>query len=70
MKIYIKSISYLYENRKDKRELKITLSNKTVVRASACYKSWRQCGGTNEELSLTVPIVDQHNEWLHGGERP
>lgn len=67
---YIKSIAYLRENQKYKRQLKITLSNGTVIRADKCYESWQQWGGTNEELCITMPTVERHNEWLHGGERP
>ena len=68
--ISIKKIEYLYENRKNKRELKITLSNKTIIRACACYESFEQYGGTVDELYLTLRTVERHNIWLHGGPRP
>lgn len=70
MKPTIKKVEYLHENVKSKRELKITLSNKTVIRASACYESWEQYGGTRDELYVTMPTVEKHNNWLHGGSRP
>jgi hypothetical protein len=60
----------LNETRKSKRELKITLSNKVIVRACACYESWEQWGGNKEELYITMPTVERHNKWLHGGDRP
>ena len=69
-KIYIKKIEYPYEKQKSHRQLKMTLSNKTVVRAVACYESWEQWGGTEEELYITMPTVEKHNGWLHGGGRP
>ena len=67
---YIKSIQYLHERRPNARQLKIILSNGTTVRAEACWESWEQWGGTREELCITLPLVEQHNEWLHGGDRP
>ena len=67
---YIKSITYLAENRVSKRQLKIKLSNGIIIRAQACYESWQQWGGTTDELNITMPIVEQHNNWLHGGDRP
>lgn len=68
--IYIKQIEYLRENRPSQRQLKITLSDKTIIRAEKCHESWEQWGGTTDALYLTMPIVEKHNEWLHGGERP
>lgn len=68
--LYIKSIRYLYENKPSKRQLKIILSNRRVIRAEACHESWEQWGGTTEELYVTMPVVENHNDWLHGGERP
>jgi hypothetical protein len=70
MKTTVKKIEYLSENRKSKRALKITLSNKTVIRAMSCHESWEQWGGTTEELYITMPIVELHNDWLHGGSKP
>lgn len=70
MKVYVKKIEYLRENRRADRELKITLSNGRVIRAAACHESWEQWGGTTEELYVTMSIVEKHNEWLHGGDRP
>jgi hypothetical protein len=68
--IKIKSVQYLRENRPSKRELKIKLNNSTTVRASACHESWEQWGGTTEELYITMPFVEAHNDWLHGGSKP
>ena len=69
-KIRIEKIEYLWENQPQKRELKITLSNKTIVRACSCCESWEQWGGNREELYITMPIVEKHNNWLQGGEKP
>ena len=69
-KLYIKSIRYLHERRPAQRQLKLTFSNGRTVRAEACHESWEQWGGTTEKLFITMPLVEQHNEWLHGGERP
>ena len=70
MKLYVKRIEYQYENQPARRRLKLTLNNGRVIRAEACHESWEQWGGTTEELCATVPTVERHNEWLHGGERP
>lgn len=68
--MHIKSIAYLYENTPSRRQIKMKLSNGTVIRAESCHESWQQWGGTEEELYVTMPTVERHNEWLHGGERP
>ncbi len=70
MGVFIRSVEYLHESKPSKRQLKITLSNGTVVRAEACYESWQQWDGTESELRITMPIVEDHNDWLHGGDRP
>ena len=67
--IYIKSISFIGENRKNKRKVKVKLSNKTTITIKSCYESWQQYGGTQDELWITVPIAEKYNEWLHGGEK-
>lgn len=54
----------------DGRQLEMTLDNGTVITAEACHESWEQWGGTVEELYVTQPIVEYHNDWLHGGELP
>ena len=66
----IKSIEYLYESKPSRRELKIKLTNRTIIHACSCYESWQQWGGSTEELYATMPTVQAHNDWLHGGERP
>ena len=66
---YIKSFSYLYENVPSRRKLIFTLSNGIKIYAVLCYESWQQWGCNTKELCLTMPLVEQHNEWLHGGLR-
>ena len=68
--MHVKKIEYLYENQVSRRQLKITLSNGTKVRAEACCEAWEQWGGTTEELYVTMPIVEAHNGWLHGEDKP
>jgi hypothetical protein len=68
--LYVKSIHYLRENKKSARKLKIILSNNTIIYAESCYESWMQYGGTQNELYITMPIIEKHNKWLHGGNRP
>jgi hypothetical protein len=70
MRPTIKSITYIGENRPSKRVLKFKLSNGAVIKAEGCHESWEQYGGTQEELYVTMPVVERHNDWLHGGERP
>ena len=67
---YIKSIYYMGENRPSRRKLRILLSNGSVIHAEACNESWEQWGGTESELFITMPIIEKHNDWLHGGDRP
>jgi hypothetical protein len=66
----IKSITYLGESRSSQRQLKLRLSNGATVRAAALYESWQQWGAGESDLYITMPIVEAHNEWLHGGEWP
>ena len=67
---YIKSITYLGESRPSRRELRLQLSNGDTVHAVRCYEAWQQWGASESDLYITMPIVEQHNDWLHGGERP
>jgi hypothetical protein len=67
---HIRSITYLYEKQPSRRQLKIKLSNGRSIRAESCHESWQQWGGTTDELYITMPTVEAHNGWLHGGERP
>lgn len=62
----IKSTHFLNENNVEKRKIKVTLTNGTKITIEACHESWEQWGGTEEELWLTVPIAEKHNNWLHG----
>lgn len=64
--VRIKKIQHLYKNILSRRQLKITLTNGTVIRATACHESWEQYGGNRDELSITQHIVEQNNAWLHG----
>lgn len=65
----ITTVEYCNENKPAERQLKITLSNGTIITAEACHESWEQWGGTVDELYITMPIVEDANEWLHGGKR-
>lgn len=68
---YIKKIEYIGTNDgAAERLIVITLSNNTNIKATSCCESWEQWGGTTEELYVTQPIVEAHNDWLHGGELP
>lgn len=64
----IKNIQLLYVNQTNRRQVKVTLSNGTVIRIIACYESFEQWGGTIDELKLTVDIAHHFNGWLHGKE--
>ena len=66
----IAKVQHLNEEDKDNRQLKLTLSNGRVITAEACHESWEQWGGTLAELYVTMPVVEAHNEWLHGADRP
>jgi len=71
--LLVKSINYIEGENNEleiSRELKIQLSNDSVVTAVACHESWEQWGGCVDDLYLTQPIVEAHNEWLHGGDLP
>ena len=61
----IKKIELLNVNRPKLRKVKVTLTNKTRIYIETCYESWQQYGGNPEELSLTVPIAEKYNVWLH-----
>ena len=69
-KMFVKEIHYLAENRPSDRKLKVVLNNGRTICAQACCESWQQWGGTTEELRFTMPIIERHNAWLHGEERP
>lgn len=64
----IRKIELLYVNQPNRRKVKVTLTNGTRIYIESCYESWQQCGGTTEELYLTMPIAEKYNEWLHGEE--
>lgn len=66
--INVKKIELLYINSRNRRKVKVTLTNKTVIYIEACHESWEQYGGTEKELWLTVPIAEKFNSWLHCNE--
>ena len=66
----IASIQFLGQSRKDRRKLKIKLSNGAKITAGPCHESWEQWGGTLEDLTFTSPVVEKFNDWLHGGVLP
>jgi hypothetical protein len=66
----VKKIEYLNGHQRSRRKLKITLDNGRIIYAESCHESWEQWGGTTEELYVTLPIVEAHNAWLHGGAKP
>ncbi len=68
--LYVRSITYYGENRKDRRKLKIKLNTGRVITAIACQESWEQWEGNRNELCYTIDVVEAHNDWLHGGPRP
>ncbi len=70
MDAHITSVSYLNEDAPEDRQLEIELSNGTTITAESCHESWQQWGGTTDELYTTMPTVEAHNDWLHGGKRP
>lgn len=61
----ITEIKLLNANDVENRQVKVTLSNGTVIKIEKCYESWQQYGGTVEELGMTVDIAERYNNWLH-----
>jgi hypothetical protein len=70
MEIHVKSIEYLNIDKRLKRKIKITLNNGVEIFATSCHESWQQWGGTESEVAITMPIIETHNRWLHGGKLP
>ena len=66
--IKIKKIELVGQNRPKSRKVKVTLTNGTKITIEPCHESWEQYGGNREELSVTVPVADRYNAWLHGAE--
>lgn len=64
----IKKIEFLYRNQVKRRKVKVTLGNGNIVYIEACYDSFEQYGGNNDELRATLPIAEKYNGWLHGKE--
>lgn len=62
----IKKIDFLYTNQPSRRKIKVTLENNTKIYIESCHESYEQYGGITDELSLTVPVADKYNSWLHG----
>ncbi len=63
----IKKIEYLGEKTPSQRKLKLTSSDGKITYAIASHESYMQWG--SGELKLTLPIVEAHNDWLHGGKK-
>lgn len=59
--LYVRSITYYGENRKDRRKLKIKLNTGRVITAVACEESWQQWGGDKDELYASMDTVEAHN---------
>ena len=68
MKPKIKKLELLYQNVISRRQVKVTLTNGTIIRIDPCYESWEQYGGTTDELWITAPIAEKYNNWLHGND--
>lgn len=62
----ITKVEFVNHDDVENRMIHFTLSNGTMVEAEACYEGWQQWGGTKAELQITMPIVERHNDWLHG----
>ncbi len=65
-KIYVEDVTLNEGEDLESRECICTLSNGTEIHIVACYESWQQYGGTQNELWLTVDIAEAINDWLHG----
>ena len=68
--MYIKSVNYLNQNRKNNRKIKVKLNTGSVITIESCHESWQQYGASRDELCFTVNFAELHNEWLHGGALP
>ena len=68
--MYIKSIRYINQNRKNARKIKVKLNTGSTITIESCHESWQQYGGSTEELGFTVYLAESHNDWLHGGFLP
>lgn len=67
-KLSIRRIELLFVSQPKRRKIKCILTNGTKIYIESCYESWQQCGGTIDELYLTMPIAEKFNSWLHGYE--
>jgi len=65
--LLVTNVAYRYQ---EARQLVITLNTGAEITAEACHESWEQWGGTVDELYVTQPVVEYHNNWLHGGPTP
>ena len=66
----ISVVTILFGEAVDDRKIEVTLSDGTVITIEALHESWQQYGGTTDDLYITQPIAEAHNDWLHGGELP
>ena len=64
--IRIKSVKLIYGRCKADRKIKVELNTGATITIEALYESWRQYGGTEEELWVTLPTAEKYNGWLHG----
>ena len=70
MKLYIRYLRFIGQTKRNDRMVQVGLSNGAVVKIVPCYEGWEQYNATIEEKKVAMPIAEQFNEWLHGGEFP
>jgi len=70
MKLYIRYLRFIGQTKRNDRMVQVGLSNGAVVKIVSCYEGWQQYNATVEEKKVAMPIAEQFNEWLHGGEFP
>lgn len=52
------------------RQLRITLTNGTVIRVEKSLVGVDIWGGTVDEVKLVAERIEKYKEWLKGGPRP
>lgn len=66
----VKKIELMNFNVPERRMVRITLTDSTVITAVADgYDGYRQTGGTDEDRTITEPFAREYSPWLHGMER-
>jgi hypothetical protein len=68
--LYIKCICFVGQTRKDRRMLKVNLSNGALVKIVPCYEGWQQYNATVDEKRVTIGLAESFNGWLHGENFP